>query len=912
MKKLTINTLALGNLKRRRKQYTILIIGIILAMIFSSGIMFFYSCMRESIAESKKIDFGNQEVIFYGLGDVDFENTQVYDLVSDCGYARTIGFAYKDTDSIEMGAAVTSLDKKAKELSYLNYIEGGYPEKNSEIAIERTVLINLGLNDKKIGDKITLNMLLPNSTDYLEKSEEREFTLVGIVGDRKRNMPWLADDEITLKMFPGAYVCETEETPIGGKEIVLAYCNLIDFEGKSDNNYDVYNNAMADAPFSEITVERWTRHFSTETSNGILNNMAYSMVFACVLTLVSCLAIVNSFGNNLRERKTQIGMLRAVGATKRQIIRIFARESFIISIICVPVSIAISYFSVKLITFLLGENFVFMPKTWILFAGAGVGVVCVLCASLIPLLSTTRISPMQAIRNVELSRKMKNKKIRSQKNFKVPSLIAKRNITFFRSRQIAVSIILAITIACSCFGFSLIMKQYEGLQRISNDYSLWCNEYPAVYFVNNDLNEKGFNENDRAELVDSKFFSEIDGYKNCVANIVVDEFTDYMLINVLGSVGHEVYTHVDKGLTKENYKEKLTSDYNDVFIDAQKKYGYDSLLFSLQMSAFDEDVIEDFEDMVEQGRINIDKINSGEEIILVCPEELGLRIEREDRYGVEYTLVNTVNMNHINDNMEIIETAERSFNVDDEITLSVVMADVNSDEFVRTDKKVKIGAIINEAENFGTYDYYVGGNFLVLTSIQGIEHFAPGRDYGYFSLWSASELNENLDEDISGFLSDMALSKTGGNYLSEYQSMQSSKSNLNVFLYAMIAVILLFFSVCGSVINNALSARIREGKKEIGTLRAVGADQKTLVSSYVKQLLSMFGWGYGIGFTVYTLGHITLKILEKTLEFETNLKFQIWQIAVMCIVLFSVCAINLTLKIRKEMKHSIVENIREL
>ena len=38
--------------------------------------------------------------------------------------------------------------------------------------------------------------------------------------------------------------------------------------------------------------------------------------------------IVNAFNSNLKERKKQIGMLRAVGATKRQIISIFGREAF--------------------------------------------------------------------------------------------------------------------------------------------------------------------------------------------------------------------------------------------------------------------------------------------------------------------------------------------------------------------------------------------------------------------------------------------------------------------------------------------------------------------------------------------------------------------------------------------------------
>ena len=40
-KKLTVNRLAMGNLKARKKQYTLMIIGIVLAMIFTSAAMFF-------------------------------------------------------------------------------------------------------------------------------------------------------------------------------------------------------------------------------------------------------------------------------------------------------------------------------------------------------------------------------------------------------------------------------------------------------------------------------------------------------------------------------------------------------------------------------------------------------------------------------------------------------------------------------------------------------------------------------------------------------------------------------------------------------------------------------------------------------------------------------------------------------
>ena len=63
--KLTINKLAFGNLKARRKQYTLMIIGILLAMIFSSGTLFFVSCFQSSREEQARRESGNFWGYFY-------------------------------------------------------------------------------------------------------------------------------------------------------------------------------------------------------------------------------------------------------------------------------------------------------------------------------------------------------------------------------------------------------------------------------------------------------------------------------------------------------------------------------------------------------------------------------------------------------------------------------------------------------------------------------------------------------------------------------------------------------------------------------------------------------------------------------------------------------------------------------
>lgn len=135
---------------------------------------------------------------------------------------------------------------------------------------------------------------------------------------------------------------------------------------------------------------------------------------------------------------------------------------------------------------------------------------------------------------------------------------------------------------------------------------------------------------------------------------------------------------------------------------------------------------------------------------------------------------------------------------------------------------------------------------------------------------------------------------------------------MNSLFFSMISIMVLFLCISASIINNSMSARIRESKREIGTLRAVGASQTELVSSYIRQLLSIFGWSYLIGFALYFILLGVLKIVTKSQENPVELKVMVWQTIVACIVLFAVCGINLWLKIKKEMKNSIIDNIREL
>ncbi|MBQ2811846.1 MAG: FtsX-like permease family protein, partial [Clostridia bacterium] len=170
------------------------------------------------------------------------------------------------------------------------------------------------------------------------------------------------------------------------------------------------------------------------------------------------------------------------------------------------------------------------------------------------------------------------------------------------------------------------------------------------------------------------------------------------------------------------------------------------------------------------------------------------------------------------------------------------------------------------------------------------------------------EVDEETDKSATAHL-DTIFSGTHYRAESGFQTQQENLETLKMLIICLVSIVILFFSICASMVNNSLTAKIRESKREIGTLRAVGASVREITQAYIRQLLSMFAWGCGIGFGGYIIGHLGIIAYFRDPDYLT---FEIWQAMLIIAVLFLICSINLYAKIKKEMKNSSVENIREL
>ena len=830
----------------------------------------------------------------------------------ETGFGETLGLIFTDKEEKINGTPIAKLDETAKKLVNPILIEGSYPEKQGEIAIEQTTLLQLGITAKP-GDKIKLKMQVQNGEDLLPKIKEKNFVLSGILKDKRSNILYSVDDKDVL---PSAFVSEYEKVDLGGKANKIVYYKL------TDDGWNIIYDVMAeyDGFTKEIGVYSEVGEFMSDQFSSLM----FIGTIVVILLLASSVGIVNAFTSNLKERKKQIGMYRAVGATKRQIRKLFGREAVLLSVICTPISLLISYGAVKILVNNLFENAYFEPNIWVLLACGAFSIICVIAASFIPLVSASKISPMQAIRNIEATRKLKNKKVKSQKNFNVSKLIAKRNLVISKGKLVVVSLFLVITIIFSSYALSYLSFAKDDLYEQEYDYSLHLSRDSGYFAINYPKGNNGFTENHKQSVLMNENIKSAYGIKTANVNILVDEMTEYQRITDGDFTAPEKDEDL-QNLDETNYQEVFNQGFSQEKLDIINLAEYDGNFINFEIVALDEELINQV-DSVRAGEIDIAKLNSGEQVILLAPEKVYL-VARTEEYG---TFLDTYqHISHIEEakkrygeNIRILAEKECDFKAGDLLDLSILYSEKSNEDYDITGetivdkedleintKQVEICAIANDTIPMFTFG---GSEFSLVTTVEGMEHFFPRAKYKEIMFDLKGECNDEIDAEITDLLKSIVNCVDESDYMSNYEYNREQKETIKGLTFLVYAIVILLFTICGSIINNTIAANIKEDKKKIGTLRAVGANEKEISKSYILQLLSMFKWGFGIGFGGFALSYLIIVLTNKYTSLAEVLVFNPWITLLLGLILFAICSLSVYSKIRKETRNSIVENIREL
>lgn len=148
-------------------------------------------------------------------------------------------------------------------------------------------------------------------------------------------------------------------------------------------------------------------HFRSEALDDALNyregNLNYVYIFGCIGFIIMAVAFTNYVNLSTikaTDRIKEIGLRRAIGANRKQLIFQFMSESVLISLISLGLAFTLLQFSTPLVTLLFGSNvigFIYLPEYMILLI-ASVLVLGIL-AGLYPAFTVLRASTVAALKN---------------------------------------------------------------------------------------------------------------------------------------------------------------------------------------------------------------------------------------------------------------------------------------------------------------------------------------------------------------------------------------------------------------------------------------------------------------------------------------------------------------------------------
>lgn len=258
-------------------------------------------------------------------------------------------------------------------------------------AVVNEGLVELSKDNLSVGDSFTVKI---NGTD-------EEFTISGIVDDGDTGSP-----QPTVYV-PLEYYTTTTETPRGTQEraypaLLIGAESFDQLESVQDRADDYLQNEsdaqeLIDDVDDQIVIQVQTIEETLEQFSNILDQITQFLAgIAALSLLVGSIGIANIMIVSVTERTREIGIMKAVGARKRDVIQLFLVEALILGVIGaifgVLVGLGFGYIGVSL----LGWPMVY-PLDWIVIA-VFVGIVVGVISGLYPAWRAARVDPIEALR----------------------------------------------------------------------------------------------------------------------------------------------------------------------------------------------------------------------------------------------------------------------------------------------------------------------------------------------------------------------------------------------------------------------------------------------------------------------------------------------------------------------------------
>ena len=368
--------------------------------------------------------------------------------------------------------------------------EGRYAEETDEICGPKAFFERMGV-EARVGNKVEISFRVQGKGQI----QTREFVISGLVTERDISKLDISDSRIVYSATISKKLVD-ELIP----ENQHIYSASVRVYGESQLNYDEMclkiNDVAADIGCSENEVSINKDYLGTVTDPGT-DTIRVVAAVALLIIVFSGIVIYSIYYVGVITDVQELGKLKALGASKKQIRRLLMKEGLFVSAMAIPAGLILGYLipriflpivlrkgmKISLVSFELGT--VHMFSLPVLLAVVIVVLVTVYVSLLKPMRMAGRISPIEAIRYQESSGKGKLR----EGNLSVDVFrLSKANLMRNKHRTIATM----VTMALSCVLFmsmagalnsisaeDMADRELEGSDfKISLDYALTDEEYP--------------------------------------------------------------------------------------------------------------------------------------------------------------------------------------------------------------------------------------------------------------------------------------------------------------------------------------------------------------------------------------------------------------------------------------------------
>lgn len=754
----------------------------------------------------------------------------------------TLSLGVYKIPSSKYSLEISGCDTNISEFLNLKLLQGGYPQSNNEIAIEEWILNSMP-KKYQIGDKVKLSTSLEYRNLNGKRqvlNTEHEFILVGIF---KHNFTGKVAQNTAIAYVHRKYAEDilvkypTEYTgylTINPKYPIGEGVGLLNISSEYDQVFFKVNSQKS------IMVETFK----------LINFV--SIILYIIVGIVASIIIYNIFNVSVTERIREFGMLRALGASPREINLLVLGEGVILGCLFIPLGIVLGNFLGKGIIFSVSNykdfgGIINIPIQGII-ASFIVGFLTILMGAYFPARKASTISPMEAINsnnNLELKGKKIKKTLQGKKffgvNFGFTTEMAYLNLNRSKKRFLTTVVSLSISIIMFVivnYGISNLDTTESIKNSMGGDFILNLRTTDPNYVITN----KDIHDIERIKGIDK-----IKSLKEAGTSLQVSD----------GKVTEE-----GTSFLKKESKKSLNAASNF----KNKIYTFNSKIFG-----YTEEDLKELNKYVLEGKIDIKEMSEKPMVILA-----------QNLAYSNYT----------------------KLKVGDSIRLSYANYDEKGKFSNYRDETFTIGALLKEGalktnlNNFVILNENICEKYLNIKGYQNVKiSLAGNANHDEVEKALKEKLNNNRNINMVSLKEEIELAKK------KYET-------LSLTLYGLIIIVAIV-----SIINliNIMSMNILLRKKEIGMLRALGFGEdevkKMIWTEGMFYGVTSAFWGSTIG-TILTF--IIFSVTRKILTNGMHWKFPVVTTISVFFITILICLLASINASRKVFSSSIVESIKEL